>query len=122
MSTIDEHRRLVRRLRKNPSDIAMSLTPEHADMLHMSVGLAGEAGEVVDLIKKHVINGHPINRRELAEELGDVLFYLHGLCMHTDLSMDEILQGNIDKLNARYAEGRYTDHQSRARADKAGAA
>lgn len=70
----------------------------------MSVGLAGEVGEVCELLKKDVRDGH-LDRRELCLELGDVLYYLVKLAHHFDLSLGTIMRVNREKLTARRESG-----------------
>lgn len=81
------------------------LTDQQYWFLNWQSGLTGEAGEVADLIKKHVFHGHELDRNKLAKELGDVLWYIAAFCKDLGLDMEQIAQGNIDKLKARYPEG-----------------
>lgn len=69
------------------------------------MGLAGEAGEVVDLIKKVVFHGHELPKEKLKGELGDVAHYWVILCHLFDLDPEEVLQENVNKLKKRYPEG-----------------
>lgn len=71
----------------------------------LCMGLAGEAGEVVDYMKKCIGHGHDFDSARLAEELGDLLWYISGLCRSHGLSLSEVAQRNIDKLMRRYPEG-----------------
>jgi NTP pyrophosphatase (non-canonical NTP hydrolase) len=70
-----------------------------------ALGLAGEAGEFANKIKKMVAHGHAITPDELAEELGDVLWYLAEAATACGLTLNDIAQMNVDKLTARYPEG-----------------
>ena len=70
-----------------------------------ALGLTGEAGEVADLVKKHVAQGHPLDRERLILEAGDVAWYLARLCTALDVSLSDVLQRNVDKLIARYPDG-----------------
>lgn len=70
-----------------------------------AMGLAGEAGEAVDLVKKHLFHKHPLDKERLKKELGDVLWYLAALANGAGLSLNEVAEGNIQKLKARYPEG-----------------
>lgn len=81
-----------------------------------ALGLAGEAGEVVDLIKKAVFHRHPLDRDMLIKELGDVLWYVAALCSKLDVPLSEVMDRNIAKLKARYPEG-YSSAASQARKD-----
>jgi NTP pyrophosphatase (non-canonical NTP hydrolase) len=68
------------------------------------VGLAGEVGEVADCIKKH-IRGDKINRFDAILELGDVLYYLTAIAQMLGYNLADVMQSNVDKLNARAEEG-----------------
>lgn len=69
------------------------------------LGIAGEAGEVADLIKKWEYHGTDKDANQLVKELGDVLWYVAGICNFYGFSMDDVAQANLDKLAARYPEG-----------------
>ncbi len=84
-----------------------------------ALGLAGEAGEVADSVKKMVFHQHGIDRDELVKELGDVLWYVAALCTKLDVSMSEVMERNIAKLMKRYPNG-YTSADSQARKDMRG--
>lgn len=70
-----------------------------------AMGLCGEAGEVIDLIKKWAFQGHTLHRQDIEEELGDVLWYVAILCEGIGLNMEEVMQKNIEKLKRRYPHG-----------------
>lgn len=74
------------------------------------MGLCGESGEVIDLVKKHLAQGHPLDRTALAGELGDVAWYLAETAHVLGFTLEDILQGNLDKLQVRYPEGFSTEH------------
>ena len=85
-----------------------TLNPElsRKDVLINGVmGLCGESGEAIDIVKKHLHQGHPLDREGLKKELGDIAWYLAETAWALDLRMEEVLQGNLDKLKARYPEG-----------------
>lgn len=84
-----------------------------------ALGLAGEAGEVADTIKKAVFHQHGIDRDELIKELGDVLWYAAALCTKLDVSMSEVMEKNIAKLIKRYPNG-YASADSLTRVDVKG--
>ncbi|HET8840490.1 MAG TPA: nucleoside triphosphate pyrophosphohydrolase family protein [Ktedonobacteraceae bacterium] len=69
------------------------------------IGLQGELGEVAEPIKKHLWGGHHLDCTHLREEIGDVCWYLATLCNSLDISLDEALQANIEKLSRRYPDG-----------------
>lgn len=105
-------------LAKDGAVIKQEITPEQANLLHMSVGVSGEAGELLDAIKKHVIYQKPLDVENVKEELGDLLFYMSNLMQSVGLSFEEVLQHNVDKLSVRYASGKYSNSQAQERADK----
>ena len=70
-----------------------------------ALGLTGEAGEVADMVKKHVAQGHALDRERLILEAGDVAWYLARLCTALDVSLSDVLQRNVDKLTERYPDG-----------------
>lgn len=69
------------------------------------MGLCGESGEAIDIVKKHLAQGHPLDREGLIKELGDVAWYLAETAYALDVSLEDVFQRNIDKLKARYPEG-----------------
>lgn len=69
------------------------------------LGLAGESGELLDLIKKVVFHGKAFDEEHAKKELGDVLWYVAEIAHSFGWSLDEIMQMNVDKLKARYPEG-----------------
>ncbi len=76
------------------------------DMLINSVmGLCGESGEAIDIVKKWLAQGHELNKDALKKELGDVAWYLAEAATALDVSLEEIFQGNLEKLQARYPDG-----------------
>lgn len=76
------------------------------DMLLNSVmGLCGEAGEAIDLVKKHMMHGHAFDRERFAKELGDIAWYLAEAAQAIDMDLETVLRGNIEKLQARYPDG-----------------
>lgn len=100
--TVNEYQRLA----------MVTLNPqlERKDVLINGVmGLCGEAGEAIDLVKKHLHQGHPLDREGLIKELGDVAWYLAETAYALDVSLERVLLGNIDKLKKRYPEGFDTD-------------
>lgn len=79
-------------------------TPD--DLLFEGVmGLCGEAGEAIDIVKKWKFQGHPLDAEHLISELGDVAWYLAVACAGVGVNLETVLQKNIDKLKARYPEG-----------------
>ena len=74
-------------------------------LLNGVMGLCGEAGEAIDLMKQHLHQGHTQDREALLRELGDVAWYLAEAAWALDATLEEVCQGNIDKLRRRYPEG-----------------
>lgn len=69
------------------------------------MGLCGEAGEAIDLVKKHLHQGHALDRDGLLKELGDIAWYLAETAYALDADLESVLRGNIDKLRRRYPQG-----------------
>lgn len=69
------------------------------------MGLCGESGEAIDIVKKHLAQGHELDRDKLVVELGDIAWYLAETAYALDVPLEDVLQRNIDKLRARYPEG-----------------
>ena len=74
-------------------------------LINAALGLSGEVGEVNDVIKKHLAQGHPLNVEKIIDEAGDVLWYLSELAEVMGTTLSDIAEGNIRKLSARYPEG-----------------
>jgi len=70
-----------------------------------AMGLSGETGEVIDLIKKIVFHKKPLDKDKLVLELGDVFWYLEYLCLSLGINSEDVKTANIEKLNKRYPEG-----------------
>ena len=87
-------------------------------LTHAALGIAGEAGELVDAIKKHVIYGKTLDLANVREEIGDLRFYLEALCNVLDLNDQTIIQENINKLAKRYKDLTYSSGAAIERADK----
>lgn len=69
------------------------------------MGLCGEAGEAIDIVKKHLAQGHELDRQALIKELGDVAWYLAETAYALDVPLEDVLAANIEKLCARYPQG-----------------
>lgn len=95
----------VRTMKKQPADLAI---------IEMAMGISGEAGEVLDAVKKIAFHGHALDKMHIAEELGDVLFYIAGMCTTLGISLESVAAGNIDKLKLRYPDG-FSEQLSRER-------
>lgn len=101
-----------------PGDVILnSLTAPRCELLHAVMGVAGEAGELVDAIKKHIMYEKPLDRANVVEELGDLRFYMQAIQNLLFIADSEIIAHNVDKLNGRYKKG-YTNEEAVKRADK----
>jgi len=69
------------------------------------MGLCGESGEAIDIVKKWLAQGHDLDREKLAKELGDICWYLAEAATALDLSLEDIMAANIEKLKQRYPDG-----------------
>ena len=77
------------------------------------MGLCGESGEAIDIVKKWLAQGHELDRKKLAKELGDIAWYLAETATALDLKLEDILEANIEKLKKRYPEGFDTERSIR---------
>ena len=93
------------------------LPSQSDDMLHAALGIAGEAGEIIDAIKKPFAYNQLPNQINIIEELGDLLFYIQAMANTMDIKLSEIMMANAAKLTLRYPQG-YDDAAAIARADK----
>ena len=83
------------------------------------VGLAAESGEFLEIVKKMVFQGKPWtddNREHLIIELGDVMWYVAQACMALEVSFDDVIRGNVKKLEKRYPGGSFSVEKSEVRA------
>ena len=77
---------------------------ENIRLLHAGIGMATESGEFLDMLKKHLYYGKPLDKVNLAEEVGDLMWYC-AVAMHVlDIDFNDVLETNIKKLAARYPE------------------
>ena len=102
---------------KSGAQILLSLAPAKINMWHMATGISGEAGELLDAIKKHVVYNKPLDRENVIEELGDLEFYMEGLRQELNITREETISQNVSKLGVRY-KGGYSDKAAQNRADK----
>lgn len=83
-----------------------------------AIGLAGEAGEVVDHIKKGIFHQYGLDREKLEKEIGDCFWYLAALCTELNMDMSVVMEKNVAKLLERYPDG-FNAEDSRRRVDVA---
>lgn len=74
-------------------------------LINSMMGLCGEAGEAIDIVKKWLAQGHELDRAHLVRELGDVAWYLAEAATALDVPLEDVLQANLDKLQKRFPEG-----------------
>lgn len=117
-STEEQFKDMVNRLAKDGEAIMAQMTPWKAHIDHMAKGMAGEAGEVVDCIKRHTVYNKELDVKNLQEELGDTLFFMQGIMREFGWSFTDLMEANMRKLDKRYASGTYSDEQAQNRADK----
>ena len=89
-------------------------------LLTAALGMSAEAGEFTEVVKKIVLQGKPYNEENafhLKRELGDICWYLAQACMALDISFNEVLQMNFEKLSARYPEGAFDVYRSENRVE-----
>ena len=87
-------------------------------LLTAAVGLCAESGEFTEIVKKIVFQGKPVNEENLfhmKRELSDICWYLANACIALDTTIDEVIEMNVEKLQARYPGGSFDVHQSENR-------
>lgn len=106
-------------LSKYSNDIQRTMNKElsyEQRLTMLSMGLAGEAGELVDAMKKHVFHGHDLDIKDLRKEMGDVLWYLVNMMNELAIDPEDVLTENIIKLMKRYPDG-FSEEASKNRID-----
>ena len=83
-------------------------------LINSVMGLCGESGEAIDIVKKWMAHGHELDKAHLAKELGDIAWYLAEAATALDMDLEDILASNIEKLKKRYPEG-FSSDRSRTR-------
>lgn len=96
-----------------------TITPQQAELLHAAIGLAGEAGELLDTVRKHVFDGHDLDVGNCIEEMGDLAFFFQAMLHALGVDRVYIEALNQAKLDERFKDG-YSDKAAQERADKAG--
>ena len=90
------------------------LTDKEHMIIWNAIGIAGEAGEINDLVKKGIFHQHGLDVAEVAEEIGDLMWYVAALCTKLELNLSNILKYNVAKLEKRYPDG-FSSEDSRNR-------
>lgn len=97
--TINEYQKLAM------TTLSPAVSTKKDALINGVMGLCGESGEAIDIVKKWLAQGHELDREHLIKELGDVAWYLAETAAALDVSLEDVLQGNIDKLKKRYPDG-----------------
>jgi len=87
-------------------------------LLTAAVGMSAEAGEFTEIVKKIIFQGKPVNDENMfhmKRELGDIMWYVAQACMGLNVSLDEVIEMNVDKLKARYPGGEFSVKHSEVR-------
>ncbi len=113
MNSTDYQKQAARTLTDTPG---FDLTNKDIMTVWNALGLAGEAGEVAEYVKKGIFHQHGIDKKTLKKELGDVLWYIAALCTTQNLDISAIMEENIEKLKLRYPNG-YSPSDSKKRID-----
>ena len=89
-------------------------------LITAALGMGAESGEFTEVVKKIVFQGKPVNEENIfhmKRELGDIMWYVAQACMSLDTTIDEIIEMNVEKLQARYPGGSFDVHHSENRAE-----
>jgi len=110
---VNEYQRLAKRTEcvQGAAHHRLASSVTNTRLNHALIGLMGEVGELACEWEKHIHYGQPLNRVRLVEELGDMLWYIALACNALGMSMERVLQANINKLRIRYPE-RYSDERA----------
>ena len=111
---------MVKKLTKDGAIILSELTAKDVHDWHMATGVSGEAGELLDAVKKVVVYRKPVDLENVVEELGDLEYYMEGLRQGLGITREQTLEANIAKLSVRYEGLEYSDESAQKRADKNG--
>lgn len=100
--------------RTMPQPIA--LDGDKSLLAYLTLGIAGETGEIVEHLKKFVWHNHELNKGYIQKEVGDVFWYLSALCSVVGLDLEDVARVNVEKLKLRYPDG-YSHERSQNRTD-----
>lgn len=98
--------------------VIQSHANDREEILHWVIGLTEEAGEVASLVKHKYFHNEDIFNIKIAEELGDVLWYISAMCTVLDISLADVARINLAKLRVRFADGMYSDEMVQCRHSK----
>lgn len=88
---------------------------EKEQIINCVMGLNGETGEITDVVKKWLYQGHPLDKKKLVYEMGDLMWYLGNLAKALGVDLDEVGEFNIEKLKLRYPQGFDAEHSMHRR-------
>jgi NTP pyrophosphatase (non-canonical NTP hydrolase) len=108
----------VHKLVKPGDSILASLSGEDCNLIHMALGVCGEAGELADAIKKATIYRKPVDIKNVLEELGDLKFFMTEIMNHFNFTEADVEAANMAKLMKRYESLTYSDKEAQERKDK----
>jgi NTP pyrophosphatase (non-canonical NTP hydrolase) len=103
LTNVDSYQKYAKRTLVNAPEVP--LTDLEIMTVWNGLGLAGEAGEVCDLLKKGIFHRHGVDVEKLKKELGDVMWYISAICTKYQIQLSDVLQMNVDKLAERYPDG-----------------
>lgn len=118
MTQETDYSKMVTDLSKPGKEIIEEMTPLQAHCLHMALGVCGEAGELLDAVKKNSIYQKAVNRKNIVEELGDLEFFMEGVRQGHGITREETILANTNKLSVRYKNSKYSNQAAQERADK----
>jgi NTP pyrophosphatase (non-canonical NTP hydrolase) len=101
----NDYQHYSKRTMNMKSEIFSSCVDRLLSISNLSMGLAGEAGETIDYLKKVYFHGHELDKEKLKLELGDVLWYVSNLALLHEISLNDVARSNIEKLEKRYPSG-----------------
>ena len=99
--TPNEH---IKAAQRTKTGLKIAINEGNENLLHATIGISTEAGELLDAVKKHLFYGKPLDVVNLQEELGDLYWYMSVLCEWLGCTHEELMERNIDKLKVRYPE------------------
>ncbi|MEK6915103.1 MAG: nucleoside triphosphate pyrophosphohydrolase family protein [Nanoarchaeota archaeon] len=99
-----EYKEYAEKSKRTCPNLQDNLRKGLADEMHMVIGISTEAGELLDAYKKHFAYGKNLDKINVEEEIADIMWYISNLCRILEISFEDILQKNIDKLKARFPE------------------
>lgn len=105
----------IRNVLTTKSDLQIPIDEHNQDLIHGILGIATESGELLDILKKHLFYGTPLDIAHIKEEIGDKFWYIAILCDYCKLTPEECMEANIDKLRIRYPELKWSKERATKR-------